>query len=114
MPVDEDRRALLPFYEAYFSNYIEGTEFTVDEAAAIVFDGIVPDDRPADAQDILGTYRLTSSITEMSRVPSGGPGLVDFLKERHAVLLGGRPEAGPELFKVSTNRKPSCRPAWCT
>ena len=28
------RRTLLAFYESYFSNYIEGTEFTLDEAAA--------------------------------------------------------------------------------
>ena len=35
MPADQSRRALLPFYEAYFSNYIEGTEFTLDEAAEI-------------------------------------------------------------------------------
>jgi hypothetical protein len=104
MPSEEDRRALLPFYEAYFSNYIEGTEFTVDEAAAIVFDGDVPDHRPADAHDILGTYRLTSSLTEMSRVPRDGPGLVDLLKDRHAVLLGGRPEAGPGRFKTAANR----------
>lgn len=104
MPVDAERRALLPFYEAYFSNYIEGTEFTVDEAFAIVFDHVVPDSRPADAHDILGTYRLTSSITEMSRVPAGGPELVNLLQERHAVLLGGRPEAGPGRFKASANR----------
>jgi len=104
MPVDQDRRSTLPFYEAYFSNYIEGTEFTVDEAAAIVFDGMVPDNRPADAHDILGTYRLTSSIADMSRVPRGGTDLVDLLKERHAVLLGGRPEAGPGRFKRTPNR----------
>ena len=29
----------LPFFEAYFSNFIEGTEFAVDEAADIVFHG---------------------------------------------------------------------------
>ena len=29
LPADQGRRALLPFYEAYFSNYIEGTEFTL-------------------------------------------------------------------------------------
>ncbi|MGQ0626280.1 MAG: Fic family protein [Sporichthyaceae bacterium] len=104
MPVDGARRALLPFYEAYFSNFIEGTEFTVDEAAEIVFDGNVPTDRPADAHDIIGTYRLTSSIAEMSRVPSDGAEFVGLLKERHAVLLGGRPEVVPGQFKVRANR----------
>ena len=32
----------LPFFEAYFSNFIEGTEFAVDEAAEIVFKGHIP------------------------------------------------------------------------
>ncbi len=104
LPVDAQRRTLLPFYEAYFSNYIEGTEFTVDEAAAIVFAGDVPSGRSADAHDILGTYRLTSSTEEMSRVPRTGPELVALLQERHSVLLGGRPEADPGHFKLRANR----------
>jgi hypothetical protein len=39
----------LPFYEAYFSNYIEGTEFTLDEAVGIVFHDRVPAGRSEDA-----------------------------------------------------------------
>ena len=35
----------LPFFEAYFSNFIEGTEFAVDEAADIVFKGYIPTTR---------------------------------------------------------------------
>jgi hypothetical protein len=31
--------AHLPFFEAYFSNFIEGTEFLLDEAVAIVYEG---------------------------------------------------------------------------
>jgi hypothetical protein len=66
LPVDEPRRRLLPFYEAYFSNYIEGTEFTLDEAAAIVFAGDVPSDRPADAHGVLGTYEVVSDPLEIA------------------------------------------------
>ena len=36
-----DGPALL-FFEAYFSNFIKGTEFAVDEAADIVFNGHIP------------------------------------------------------------------------
>jgi len=37
--------SILPFYEAYFSNYIEGTEFTVEEAEDIVYgESNLPDD----------------------------------------------------------------------
>ena len=36
---------MLAFYEAYFSNFIEGTEFDVIEAADIVFNNVIPRDR---------------------------------------------------------------------
>src|SRR5258708_33605846 len=32
----------LPFFEAYFSNFIEGTEFLVEEAFDIVYQGVIP------------------------------------------------------------------------
>ena len=44
----------LPFFEAYFSNYIEGTVFSIDEARDIAIDGKVPDARPQDAHDEIG------------------------------------------------------------
>ena len=34
--------ANLAFFEAYFSNFVEGTEFVVDEAAEIVFGNQIP------------------------------------------------------------------------
>ena len=64
-----DGRATLAFFEAYFSNFIEGTEFDVAEAAAIVFDNVIPNARPADAHDVLGTWRIVSDPVEMSRRP---------------------------------------------
>jgi hypothetical protein len=99
-----ERRRLLPFYEAYFSNYIEGTEFTLDEAAAIVFDATVPSNRPADAHDVLGTYRLVADAGEMSRTPSSGEELIDLLSRRHATILEGRPDTNPGVFKTRANR----------
>jgi hypothetical protein len=104
MEVDEPRRRLLPFYEAYFSNYIEGTEFTIDEAASIVFDRAVPVDRPADAHDILGTYEIVADRSEMSRVPRSADELEELLLGRHATLMSGRPEKLPGRFKERANR----------
>ena len=49
----EQARSVLAFYEAYFSNFIEGTEFDVNEAADIVFNNVIPRDRPEDAHDVL-------------------------------------------------------------
>lgn len=104
LPADHGRRALLPFYEAYFSNYIEGTEFTLDEAAGIVFEDAVPEQRPLDAHDVLGTYRITSDPEEMRRTPQSGAELIDLLKARHAVLLGARTDKLPSMFKQQPNQ----------
>lgn len=104
LPVDEPRRALLPFYEAYFSNYIEGTEFTLDEAAAIVFEDRVPVGRPKDAHDILGTYRLVADANEMRRKPKSGDEFVELLLRRHGSMMEARPEVRPGRFKDRANQ----------
>ncbi len=104
MPRDAGRRALLPFYDAYFSNFIEGTEFTLDEAARIAFEGLIPAARRADAHDVAGTYQITSDPTEMARVPRSSDELIDILRDRHRVVMAGRPEARPGQFKVAPNR----------
>lgn len=101
---DAERRRLLPFYEAYFSNYIEGTEFTLDEAAAIVFEEQVPAGRPEDAHDILGTYRIVSDENEMMRTPADADELIRLLQARHRQLMEARPDKRPGRFKERANR----------
>ena len=103
-PRDGIGNATLAFFEAYFSNYIEGTEFEVEEAAEIVFAGRIPPLRPADAHDILGVWRIVSDQSEMRRLPATVDELVDVLRSRHATALGGRPEASPGRFKTTPNR----------
>ncbi len=98
------RYRFLPFFEAYFSNFIEGTEFALEEAREIVFDQLIPPARSADAHDILGTYRLVADEAEMSRRPHDADGLIALLKARHRVLLDGRPEKQPGVFKTEANR----------
>lgn len=94
----------LPFFEAYFSNFIEGTEFEVDEAAAIVFDGRIPQDRPEDAHDVLGTFRVVSDRAEMARLPKTFADFVETLRSRHARVMEGRPDKSPGAFKATQNR----------
>jgi fido (protein-threonine AMPylation protein) len=84
------------FFEAYFSNFIE---FPVDEAQAIVFDGVIPANRPADAHDVLGTFRLVSDAAEMKRLPKNAETFVDMLRERHRIIIEWRPEKLPGDFK---------------
>jgi len=104
LPGDRPRLNLLPFFEAYFSNFIEGTEFTVEEAATIVFSGEIPAARPADAHDILGTYRVVGDDAEMSRRPQSSAELIQLLKARHARIMEGRPEKRPGELKQRSNR----------
>jgi hypothetical protein len=101
---DSARRRLRPFYEAYFSNYIEGTEFTLDEAAAIVYDADIPTGRPEDAHDILGTYRLVADPVDLRHTPSNPADLLALLISRHTILMEGRPEKRPGQFKTRANR----------
>jgi Fic/DOC family len=93
----------LPFFEAYFSNFIEGTEFGVDEARRIAVEGFVPVERPADAHDISATYRLVSDPTLQSKTPKTADELLDTLREYHAVLMAARPDKRPGQFKVVPN-----------
>ena len=91
------------FFDAYFSNFIEGTEFLVEEAYEIIDSGIVPPTRPEDGHDILGTYRIVGSIDEMTKIPSTFEEFEDLLISRHAVILEGRPDKRPGQYKLRPN-----------
>ena len=97
-------RATLAFFEAYFSNFIEGTEFTVAEAAAIAFDNIIPQNRPEDAHDIAATWRVVSDLVEMARTPGTPAELIGLLKSRHATVMRARPDKHPGVFKATANQ----------
>lgn len=92
------------FFEAYFSNFIEGTEFAVEEAQAIIFDGVIPHDRPADAHDVMGTFRLVSDAAEMRRLPTSEESFLQLLRRRHHTIMQGRPEISPGEFKQRPNQ----------
>ena len=55
----------LSFYESYFSNFIEGTEFLIDEAEDIIFKGIEINNRHADSHDVLSLFHITGDYSEM-------------------------------------------------
>lgn len=92
------------FFDAYFSNFIEGTEFEVDEALEIIFHGVVPENRPEDAHDILGTYKIVGNYQEMQRLPENFDNFLDLLRRRHIVIMEGRPDKRPGHFKEKPNR----------
>lgn len=96
--------ANLAFFEAYFSNFIEGTEFEIEEAFEIIFKGKISLGRPEDAHDILGTFKVVSDTQGMSRTPQNFEEFIQLLKERHFLIMEGRVEKGPGQFKQATNR----------
>lgn len=96
--------ANISFFEAYFSNFIEGTEFSVGEAEEIVFGGVIPRERPDDAHDILGTYRMVSDTAEMKTLPSDFEEFLALLRRRHAGIMAARPDKDPGAFKTKVNR----------
>jgi len=91
------------FFDAYFSNFIEGTEFEVDEALGIVFSGVIPRSRPEDAHDILGTYRVVGNLEEMKRTPADITTFMKLLCQRHVSIMEGRPYKRPGEFKEKAN-----------
>ncbi len=101
---DSARYRFAPFFDAYFSNFVEGTEFALDEAAGIVFDGIVPAQRTADAHDIVGTYQILKAIQDEPSRPASADEFVRSLHVRHALLMAGRPDKNPGEFKILRNQ----------
>lgn len=98
--------ANLSFFDAYFSNFIEGTEFEVGEAHEIVFDGLIPETRPQDAHDVLGTFRLVGGRDFMSRSVRDFPDAAAFenaLRSAHAEILASRADKHPGEFKRVAN-----------
>ena len=101
---DRDSSSTFAFYEAYFSNFIEGTEFTVEEAEDIVFKGVIPSERPADAHDVMGTFDIVSDPSVRARTPQGAESLEALIQDLHRHIMAGRPEVGPGQYKRKPNR----------
>lgn len=92
------------FFEAYFSNYIEGTVFEVSEAKKIIDTGIPMSARSGDSHDVLGTYQIISNRNEMKIIPSDEDEFLNLLQSRHKMLLSARFDKNPGQFKEKNNR----------
>lgn len=92
------------FFEGYFSNYIEGTEFTVGEAKEIILTETPMPTRDEDSHDILGTYRIVSDKKEMAICSAKADEFLDLMRNRHTILLYARKPKKPGEFKDRNNR----------
>lgn len=101
---DAEATRNIAFFEAYFSNHIEGTRFEVREAMEMLHGNLPDPRRPEDSHDIIGTFNVVSDHAEMSRTPNTADALVDLLTTRHTVIMAGRPGSSPGAFKDRINR----------
>jgi len=92
------------FFEAYFSNYIEGTVFEVSEAKNIVDTGVPLPSRGDDSHDILCTYQIISNRNEMKIIPLNSDDFLGLLQSRHKTLLSSRVSKSPGQFKEKNNK----------
>lgn len=100
----EQARVHFAFLESYFSNFIEGTEFDVNEARSFVLDGKPITDRPKDSHDIIGVFRQVINPGWANQTLSPGEAALNQLRYRHADQMKERPEVGPGEFKMLANR----------
>lgn len=92
------------FLESYFSNFIEGTEFDIQEAREIVLSGKPMLSRPKDSHDILGVFRQAVTPAWMHQVLASGAAIETQLRKRHWDQMQERPEVEPGEFKLNRNR----------
>lgn len=91
------------FLESYFSNFIEGTEFDVDEARAFVLEGKPIETRPKDSHDIVGVFQQALAPAWSNQTLAIGEAVIEQLRARHADMLRARPEVSPGQFKDREN-----------
>jgi hypothetical protein len=94
----------LSFFESYFSNYIEGTEFEIEEAEQIIFEKHEINNRHQDSHDVLAVYDVVQDYTEMSAVPVNANDFLDLLIQRHSLVMNARSEKRPGQLKIKSNK----------
>jgi hypothetical protein len=97
-------RETFAFFEAYFSNYIEGTTFTVEEAEDIVFRGQIIQNRSEDSHDILGTFQATSSSPWRDKPPPTAEDFLLWLRNVHALVMRAHDSKSPGEWKTKPNQ----------
>ena len=91
------------FLESYFSNFIEGTKFAIDEAIEIAIDGKFPQARPKDAHDIIGVMAAAANPHMRAAPLPHGPAVLGYVKALHGAIMRNRPDVRPGEFKLNNN-----------
>jgi hypothetical protein len=92
------------FFEAYFSNYIEGTTFEVEEAEAIIFEGKIIENRNEDSHDILGTFQAATTAPWRDHPPKSADDFLVWLQNVNALVMQKRADKKPGEWKERANQ----------
>jgi len=93
------------FYEAYFSNYIEGTEFEISEAREIVYNPRHKYERHRDGYDIKNTYKIIKDMHKKPVYFNDFDSFCSSLKRVHSELMYHRRDTiRVGEFKTKVNR----------
>jgi len=95
---------LQAFIETYFSNYIEGTEFELEEAHDIVVQGRPLQYREDDSHDILGTYQAILKSKTDPAIPQNFEAFAAQIQEWNRQVIESRWAKHPGDFKTEGNR----------
>lgn len=96
--------SLQAFLESYFSNYIEGTEFELEEAHAIVMANKPLQYREDDSHDVIGTFNAILDSTARPMMPSDFESFALQLKAWNRQVIFSRSNKRPGEWKVEPNR----------
>jgi hypothetical protein len=97
-------REMFAFVESYFSNYIEGTTFTVEEAEDIVFNGRIIPNRSEDSHDVKGTFDAALRNPFYSVPPTTADEFIGWLQRVNAMVLQARKGRHPGEWKTEANQ----------
>jgi hypothetical protein len=95
---------LQAFIETYFSNYIEGTEFEIEEAHDIVIQGRPMEYREDDSHDILGTYQAILKSKADPAIPQNFATFAAQLQAWNRQVIESRWAKHPGELKSEANR----------
>jgi hypothetical protein len=87
-----------------FSNYIEGTTFTVEEAEEIVFHGQMVENRSEDSHDVLGTLNAAATAPWRDQPPITADDFLLWLRSVNALVMQSRLDKRPGEWKEKPNQ----------
>lgn len=97
-------REMFAFVESYFSNFIEGTTFTVEEAEDIVFHGRIIPNRSDDSHDIRGTFDAALRNPFYRDPPSTAEEFLVWMQRSNALVMQARKDKHPGEWKLEANQ----------